>query len=1160
MLILNIHHFNIIFSSVMSNGNKLCIAPLIEVCAIIGSKVWDKNIQPGDDKSKVDNGIQPGESALLSVVTSEKIVREFQDDPDLCISNSISWSALNNLPAICFPYGVQLSSNKPDIKIEYGVFTDETGSRLYMYCLCFPVLIHVPDKSSDGSMFSMTKLCFFSSHKCFILMRDIFQSLNSHLKNDELNETEVQHLLVILSKVFVPPKGTLDVGFGYKDKSFVLNCQIVAGFSDAPLSLPFMFFDHKSIVEIIVAIISEQQLVFVSNDPSTRVLIMECFLSCIFPFEWLAPYFPLLTENLYCLLDAMGYFIFGADRSVLEEDHEGRRIVFIDIDNGTISYCGEATRHNFDPTVVARLKERLPGPSFNFLCTTISKIFDREKEYTEAKEEFDFLLNVRIFLALQYVLIDIYKGLLTFQMSAKKKMSLNKLTEYPGYQLTPLQTHLKDTMMRSNLRIKYNNPYLERQYFALLDVLKKKPIKHVLNEIKLNKRCNELITFTPSIDENLKSVELKLTTSDRLSDKSSLLYLRALLLLNNEEPILAFQSINKIFEAGVKNFPAVEVMILLRKLENLPNLYSEIMKQNFMQQAVWAPLTMELGPENYMKSKLSDRNYNHLEFPELMLEMGITRNHGTARQIFKALKSDSDQVLGQDAKNFCEIWSGLRKYLNKRIYLPVISQKEKLVKYSEQDTKCDTGIHLVCSIFKLYFVDTVTQQVCDFMNIDEMTDIKIINCSQMSFQSRSRKPKEIDNIKHASRWCLILEELISATNSFQKTKDHTILVDARAAILIFDSLHQYELKYGELLDMSEVVETDASSSNFFVEKVKHSGFLTYQKKLKMNSSSNRSVSTFSSVHCGLDNILSKFSPNPKIKETIEVIVADSQYMYIGTRTCSLHKVSMSSFDVEDHISMMLPDNENWTLYEILLIDDNLWIAVKYRSLSRSLHIMKCDSFDNYQTLPLFNHNDHIVSMKRIGEFCFITSMDGLTSIWSIETKSMTRSIQDCQSYIFTVQVSGNNLLQSVRNGFSACSDSSDFALHETGFTLTKFVDSEELGHIYGIDKAAPDTIRCFSSYSFIHLKDLDIHNTIEEYDQKSFYNMILHGEEHLVLTTRNCSLIVYNLVTRSFERCVTKAHMDLISCGITTEDDKIITGSRSLDGTVTVWVDMFDKD
>ena len=1140
----------------MSIGVKLCIPPLSEVCAIVGSREQDKT-ETTREHNIVHDSIQPG--VLLSVITSEKVLKDFQDKPDLCTSSCISWSILKNLPTFCFPLGFRISSHIPEIKTEYGIFTDETGSRLYMYCLCFPVKIQITEEgTTTSSMFSIKKLCFFSSHRCFILMKDILQTFSLQLNSGDCIETEVKNLLVILSKVFVPPKGTLDVSFGYKDKIFTLSCPVVAGFGDAPLSLPFMFFDHKAVIEIIVAIMSEQRVVFVSNNPSTRVLIMECFLSCIFPFEWLAPYFPLLTENLYDLLDAMGYFIFGADRSVLEEDHDDRRIIFVDIDNGTVNYCDEATRFNFDPTVEARLKERLPGTSFNFLCSTVNKIFRSDDEFIKAKEEFDFLLNVRIYLSVQYVLIDLYKGLLTFQMSAKKKISIqNQRTECPSYQLTPLQMHLKDTMMRSNLRLKYNNPYLERQCFALLDVLKKKPIDHVLDEVTSKKRCNESITFTSSVDDNLKSVELKLTTSDSLSDKSSLLYLRALLLLNKDEVVLAFQSINKIFEAGVKSFPAIEVMALLKKLEHFPVLYSEVMKQNFMKQAVWAPLTMELGPESIMKSQLSDRkDYNYLEFPELMLEMGITRNHETARQIFNVLKSNADHVLGQDTKNFCEIWGGLRKYLDRRLYLPLITNKEKLVKYSEQDTKTDTGNYLVGSIYKLYFVDIATSQVSDFVNIDEIIDIRVSKPSQIEFQLKSRESKQIDNIKDAARWILILEELISATHIFKKTKDQSTLVDARAEILIFESLHQYESKHGELLDMSTLVEEEGSSSNFFIEEIKHSRFLTYQKQLKMSCSAKRSISTISNVR-GMDNVLYKFSPNPKIKETIEVIVSDLHHLYIGTRTCCLHKVSLSSFEVEDHISMMLPDNENWTLYDILLINDDLWMTVKYKSLSRSLHIMECNSFDNYQTLPLFQHHDHIVSMRRVGELCLITSMDGLTSIWSIETKSIQQTVQDCHSLILTAQVIGVNLIQSVKHGFSVFSEG-EFVFHNTGFTLSKFVVCEELGHIYGIDKAAPDIIRCFSSYSFFHLEALDICNTIDTVDHKSFYNLVLHGDENLVLATRNCSLLVYNLTNKRFERKISDAHTDLISCMITTDDDRIITGSRSLDGTVTVWIDMFD--
>lgn len=1134
----------------MEHGPNICSPPLSEICAIVGNKNWKKS---NDEFVNTADTVLPVE--LLSVLTKELTIVDFDDDPDLGICSAISWSLLKNLPMFCFPNGSKLFSKDPGTSIEYGIFTDEAGSRLYMYCLCISRELML---QNGNTYFYVTKLCVFSSHKCYILMRDLFQTLKFHISINSSLEHEISNLLNVLSNVFVPPKGTVDVSFVYKNKNFTVFSPIVAGFCDVPLSLPFMFFSHEVIIEIIVAIISEQQIVFVSNDPANRVLIMECFLSSIFPLEWLAPYFPLLTENLYPMLDAMGYFIFGADRSVLEEDNDQRRIIFVDIDYGTVSYCEGAIRFNVDQTVIARFKERLPGTAFNFLCSTINKVFDHESKLLEEKSQFDFFLNLRVFLAMQYVLIDIYKGLLTFQMSAKKKVSLITKAEFPSCQLSPLQNHLKHSMMRSSLRIKYKNPYLERQYFALLDILKKKPIEHVLNEIKSKRRHHKKVIFTTSMDDNLLALEQELAVSATASKTSSLLYLKALLLLKNEEPILAFLSIDRIFKAGVKDFPASEVMALLKKLENFPDLYREVMGQEFIKQAVWAPLTMELGQESVIKTS-PDRNYNYLEFPELLLEIGVTRHHDTAKLIFKTLKSDSNVVLGQDAKNFCDIWRKLKKFLDRRIQLPIITEnKEKFVKSSEQFMDLDTGTYLVASIHKLYFVDKVTHQVCDLMKIDEITNIKLLTPSQISFQLKSREPMQIGNVKHAARWYVILEELMAATYLFKKTKDHTVLVDARSGIIIFDSLYKYEQKFGEMLETGQAVEGEVSCSTFFHTEDRHVDFLTFRKSFSQFKF-NRSISTMTNSF-GAEYILSRFSPNPRIKESIEVVVTGNEHLYIGTRTCSLHKVSLKSFDVEQYISMMLPDNENWTLYDILIIDDNLWIAVKYKSMSRSLHIMKCDSFDNYQTLPLFNHNDHIIGMRKTESECFITSMDGLTSIWSIEAKNVTRTIQDNHHYIFTTQISDKSLFQSVKNGFSVYNiDSSEFTLQETGFTLSKFIVCPDLGHIYGIDKASPEIIRCFSSFSFTHLEDLDISNTVEEAEQNSsFYNLVLFGSTYLVLSTRNCSLLVYNLLEHEFERCVLKAHSDLISCMTITEDGKIISGSRSLDGTVTVWVDLFD--
>ena len=52
--------------------------------------------------------------------------------------------------------------------------------------------------------------------------------------------------------------------------------------------------------------------------------------------------------------------------------------------------------------------------------------------------------------------------------------------------------------------------------------------------------------------------------------------------------------------------------------------------------------------------------------------------------------------------------------------------------------------------------------------------------------------------------------------------------------------------------------------------------------------------------------------------------------------------------------------------------------------------------------------------------------------------------------------------------------------------------------------------------------------------------------------------MVYNLSSRTFTRVIKNAHCDSITTVCITEEGQVVTGSRSLDGTVTVWVDMVD--
>ena len=110
----------------------------------------------------------------------------------------------------------------------------------------------------------------------------------------------------------------------------------------------------------------------------------------------------------------------------------------------------------------------------------------------------------------------------------------------------------------------------------------------------------------------------------------------------------------------------------------------------------------------------------------------------------------------------------------------------------------------------------------------------------------------------------------------------------------------------------DVVEVDGNST-FHCELPTYTHFLRFRQALSAGDPVKRSLSYAS------ENILCKFSPNPRINETIIVIVATQGYIYIATKLCNLYKASAETFEVEDHMSLILTQVGNLRIYRVILL-------------------------------------------------------------------------------------------------------------------------------------------------------------------------------------------------------------------------------------------------
>lgn len=85
------------------------------------------------------------------------------------------------------------------------------------------------------------------------------------------------------------------------------------------LSIVFRMFKISTVVKIILLLLTEQKILFVSTNNGLLTPIIQCFLRLICPFKWHLPYVPLLSYGLIEYLEAPHPFIMGLNSNYLDQ-------------------------------------------------------------------------------------------------------------------------------------------------------------------------------------------------------------------------------------------------------------------------------------------------------------------------------------------------------------------------------------------------------------------------------------------------------------------------------------------------------------------------------------------------------------------------------------------------------------------------------------------------------------------------------------------------------------------------------------------------------------------------------------------------------------------------------------------------------------------------
>ncbi|KAL0985281.1 hypothetical protein UPYG_G00154950 [Umbra pygmaea] len=255
---------------------------------------------------------------------------------------------LTALPQLCFPGGLQVTTESIEDHFHFLVFTDLFGNQTHgVVVQCYrPFQEGHWSSKKTTTLYTAYAICLISKHPYYNALKDCLSCLLLQLRTCRLSEEKVKEFAAKLALVPVPPPGQLHLIFHLRPLMIVLPSREDKDHSavDLGLHLPFLCFGTKQILQIITGILSEQRLVLISADWARLTLVAECFMHYIVPLRWQHPYVPLLSRQMLDFIMAPTAFLMGChlshfDQVALETDD----LILVNIDNGTVSSSSSET-------------------------------------------------------------------------------------------------------------------------------------------------------------------------------------------------------------------------------------------------------------------------------------------------------------------------------------------------------------------------------------------------------------------------------------------------------------------------------------------------------------------------------------------------------------------------------------------------------------------------------------------------------------------------------------------------------------------------------------------------------------------------------------------------------------------------------------------------
>ncbi|KAG5842676.1 hypothetical protein ANANG_G00180140 [Anguilla anguilla] len=346
-------------------------AGLLEACVVIGAasdklKEAHQSWLQGRELPAVDAEVlQKKRERPEGAARDADAVRNGEGtSEDISVPKDIDLVAL---PQLCFPGGLQLSSDSREDCFHFLVFTDVFGNQTHGVVVQYyrPVQDSVLHQNGHWStsktprLYSPFAICVISKYPYYNALRDCLSCLLVQLRTCRVADFEerVKEFAARLALVPIPPPGQLHVTFSLRPLQIVLPSREDRDNPavDLDLHLPFLCFKPRQLLQIVTCIMMEQRVVFFSSDWALLTLTAECFMLYIRPLLWQHPYVPILSRQMLDFLMAPTAFLMGCHLRHFEEvATEMDDLVLINIDDGTVSSSGSESVTIPDIPLVAK--------------------------------------------------------------------------------------------------------------------------------------------------------------------------------------------------------------------------------------------------------------------------------------------------------------------------------------------------------------------------------------------------------------------------------------------------------------------------------------------------------------------------------------------------------------------------------------------------------------------------------------------------------------------------------------------------------------------------------------------------------------------------------------------------------------------------------------